>query len=144
LIASITHPAAIQITRTVAAKSSATTLSERNVNIELILIELYVASIREVNVAKYNFVIWGTAFVLFAAVGVRGAPSILIEAVLCSVLAQPPNSDWMQRLRTGTGGACAPLSEILPAARVAHFVRMTQKTEGNRRDKILNGYAKLS
>jgi hypothetical protein len=32
----------------------------------------------------------------------------------------------MQQLETGTGGACAPLSEILPAARVARFVRMTE------------------
>src|SRR5260221_8462644 len=31
-----------------------------------------------------------------------------------------------QQLRTGTGGAYAPLSEILPAARVARFVRMTE------------------
>src|SRR5271156_5293145 len=38
-----------------------------------------------------------------------------------------PDSYRMQELRTGTGGACAPLSEILPAARVARFVRMTQK-----------------
>ncbi|HKN12111.1 MAG TPA: hypothetical protein VJX68_02860 [Candidatus Binatus sp.] len=30
--------------------------------------------------------------------------------------------------RTGTGGACAPLSEILPAARVARYVRMTQES----------------
>jgi hypothetical protein len=60
LIARITHPAAIQITRTVAAKSSATTVSERVVNIELILIELYVAAAWEVNVAQYNFVIQGT------------------------------------------------------------------------------------
>jgi len=29
-------------------------------------------------------------------------------------------------LETGTGGANAPLSEILPAARVARFVRMTE------------------
>src|SRR5580658_8143661 len=33
----------------------------------------------------------------------------------------------MQQPRTGTGGACAPLSEILPFARVARFVRMTEK-----------------
>jgi hypothetical protein len=32
-----------------------------------------------------------------------------------------------QQLKTGTGGACAPLSEILPAARVARFVRMTKE-----------------
>jgi hypothetical protein len=32
-----------------------------------------------------------------------------------------------QQRKTGTGGARAPLSEILPAARVARFVRMTQK-----------------
>jgi hypothetical protein len=31
---------------------------------------------------------------------------------------------------TGTGGACAPLSEILPAARVARFVRMTSDVGG--------------
>ncbi|MFZ2063168.1 MAG: hypothetical protein WAU82_19330, partial [Candidatus Binatus sp.] len=34
-------------------------------------------------------------------------------------------SHWKRQLRTGTGGACAPLSEILPAARVARYVRMT-------------------
>jgi hypothetical protein len=32
--------------------------------------------------------------------------------------------------KTGTGFACAKLSEILPSARVARFVRMTQKNEG--------------
>jgi len=32
--------------------------------------------------------------------------------------------------RTGTGGAYAPLSEILPSARAARFVRMTQKGDG--------------
>jgi hypothetical protein len=32
---------------------------------------------------------------------------------------------WQQS-ETGTGGAYAPLSEILPAARVARFVRMTK------------------
>jgi hypothetical protein len=32
----------------------------------------------------------------------------------------------MRRLGTGTGFACAKLSEILPSARVARFVRMTQ------------------
>ena len=32
---------------------------------------------------------------------------------------------WKQRLETGTGFAYAKLSEILPAARVARFVRMT-------------------
>src|SRR5580704_11692612 len=32
----------------------------------------------------------------------------------------------MQHLKTGTGGACAPLSEILPAARAARSVRMTE------------------
>src|SRR5271163_4084820 len=32
-----------------------------------------------------------------------------------------------QQPKTGTGGACAPLSEILPSARVARFVRMTQE-----------------
>jgi hypothetical protein len=31
---------------------------------------------------------------------------------------------------TGTGFAYAKLSEILPAARVARFVRMTQKRKG--------------
>jgi hypothetical protein len=31
----------------------------------------------------------------------------------------------MQQRKTGTGGAYAPLSEILPAARVARYVRMT-------------------
>jgi hypothetical protein len=29
--------------------------------------------------------------------------------------------------KTGTGFACAKLSEILPAARVARFVRMTKE-----------------
>jgi hypothetical protein len=33
----------------------------------------------------------------------------------------------MQQLETGTGGAYAPLSEILPSARGARFVRMTNK-----------------
>jgi hypothetical protein len=33
----------------------------------------------------------------------------------------------MQQPGTGTGGACAPLSEILPSARDARFVRMTKK-----------------
>jgi hypothetical protein len=33
---------------------------------------------------------------------------------------------------TGTGGAYAPLSEILPAARVARFVRMTDEPHGAR------------
>ena len=33
----------------------------------------------------------------------------------------------MQQRRTGTGGACAPLSEILPPARVARFVGMTEE-----------------
>jgi hypothetical protein len=37
------------------------------------------------------------------------------------------SSAWKQQLKTGTGGACAPLSEILPSARDARFVRMTQK-----------------
>ena len=36
----------------------------------------------------------------------------------------------MQQRKTGTGRARAPLSEILPAARVARFVRMTQKNDG--------------
>jgi hypothetical protein len=31
----------------------------------------------------------------------------------------------LRDFETGTGGACAPQSEILPAARVARFVRMT-------------------
>jgi hypothetical protein len=31
-----------------------------------------------------------------------------------------------QQRKTGTGGAYAPLSEILPAARVARFIRMTE------------------
>jgi hypothetical protein len=31
----------------------------------------------------------------------------------------------LRELKTGTGFACAKLSEILPAARVARFVRMT-------------------
>src|SRR5271163_4351792 len=38
-----------------------------------------------------------------------------------------PDSHRMQQPRTGTGGACAPLSEILPSARVARFVRMTEE-----------------
>jgi hypothetical protein len=32
----------------------------------------------------------------------------------------------LRDFRTGTGGAYAPLSEILPSARVARFVRMTK------------------
>jgi hypothetical protein len=32
----------------------------------------------------------------------------------------------MQQFKTGTGFATAKLSEILPAARVARFVRMTK------------------
>jgi hypothetical protein len=38
-----------------------------------------------------------------------------------------PDFHRMQQLETGTGGACTPLSEILPSARVARFVRMTPK-----------------
>jgi hypothetical protein len=34
-------------------------------------------------------------------------------------------SMWKRRLETGTGFAYAKLSEILPSARVARFVRMT-------------------
>jgi hypothetical protein len=36
-----------------------------------------------------------------------------------------------QQLKTGTGGARAPLSEILPSARGARFVRMTKKSVAN-------------
>ena len=49
------------------------------------------------------------------------------EAVLCGGRAHPPDSYWMQRRRTGTGGSCAPLSEILPAACDARFVRGHKK-----------------
>jgi hypothetical protein len=37
---------------------------------------------------------------------------------------------WKRRLGTGTGFACAKLSEILPSARVARFVRMTEERLG--------------
>ena len=37
----------------------------------------------------------------------------------------PRFDQLIQQPKTGTGGACAPLSEILPSARVARFVRMT-------------------
>jgi hypothetical protein len=36
---------------------------------------------------------------------------------------------WWQRLETGTGFAGAKLSEILPAARAARFVRMTENAK---------------
>src|SRR6202790_3327302 len=36
----------------------------------------------------------------------------------------------LRDFRTGTGGAHAPLSEVLPSARVARFVGMTQKNDG--------------
>jgi len=35
-------------------------------------------------------------------------------------------ADTAAELKTGSGGACAPLSETLPAARVGRFVRMTK------------------
>jgi hypothetical protein len=57
-----------------------------------------------------------------------GAGSEIAKRPLLMPSRKPPEFNWMQRRKTGTGGAYAPLSEILPSARVARFVRMTEKT----------------
>jgi hypothetical protein len=50
---------------------------------------------------------------------------------------------WMQRLETGTGFAGAKLSEVLPSARVARFVRMTEGAEGVRGPSAKRAFARM-